>query len=86
MAVSHSHRHLVVRNGNFILLLTSSDQEWQFTLLLTSSGRKWQLADIPLHLLADLLPPQVHQGIYVMGCIWQSFWILQEKVGISFYF
>ena len=28
----------------------------------------------------------MHHGIYIMGCIWQLFWILQEKVGISFYF
>ena len=28
----------------------------------------------------------MHHGIYIMGCIWQPFWILQEKVGISFYF
>ena len=31
-------------------------------------------------------PPQMHHGIYIMGCIWQPFWILQEKVGISSYF
>ena len=30
--------------------------------------------------------PQMHHGIYIMGCIWQPFWILQEKVGISCYF
>ena len=30
--------------------------------------------------------PQMHHGIYIKGCIWQPFWILQEKVGISFYF
>ena len=28
----------------------------------------------------------MHHGIYIMGCIWQPFWILQEKVGISCYF
>ena len=56
--------HLVVKNGNF-------------TLLLTSSGQEWQLAD---------LPPQMHHGIYIIGCIWQPFWILQENMGISFYF
>ena len=51
MAISHWYTHLVVKNGNFTLLLTSSSQEWQFhistdilvvkngnfTLLLTSS-------------------------------------------------
>ena len=30
--------------------------------------------------------PQMHHGMYIMGCIWQPFWNLQEKVGISFYF
>ena len=30
--------------------------------------------------------PQMHHGIYIMECIWQPFWILQEKVGICFYF
>ena len=28
----------------------------------------------------------MHHGIYIMGCIWQPFWILQEKLGISCYF
>ena len=52
-------------------------------LLLTSSGQEWQLADLP----ADLPPPPhtMCHGIYIMGCIWQPFWILQEKVGISPY-
>ena len=42
--------------------------------------------------LADLPPPPVvassarHHGMYIMGCIWQPLWILQEKVGICFYF
>ena len=30
--------------------------------------------------------PQMHHGIYIMGCMWQPFWILQEKVEISSYF
>ena len=28
--------------------------------------------------------PQMHHGIYIMGCIWQPFWILQEKVEFPF--
>ena len=44
-------------------------------------------ADMPADLSADLpQPPQMHHGIYIMGCICKPFWILQEKVGISFYF
>ena len=30
MAISHCYWHLVVKNANFTLLLTSSGQEWQF--------------------------------------------------------
>ena len=35
-------------------------------------------ADMPADLSADLppTPPQMHHGIYIMGCIWQHFWIL----------
>ena len=111
MAISHYYWHLVVNNGNFTLLLTSSGQEclfhiptdtlwsrmaishcyWHlvvkngnFTILLTSSGEEWQLADLLLDLPADL-PPKMHHGIYIMECICQPFWILQEKVGIPFY-
>ena len=29
--------------------------------------------------------PQMHHGIYIMGCIWQPYWIPQEKVGILCY-
>ena len=54
MAISHWYTHLIVRNGNFTLLLTSSCQEWQFhiatdisgqeiiSLELTSSDQEWQ--------------------------------------------
>ena len=62
--------------------VTSSGEECQFHIptvrayIGPSSGRS---------------PPVVasnarHHGMYIMGCIWQSFWILQEKVGICFYF
>ena len=30
--------------------------------------------------------PKIHHGIYIIQCLWQPFWILQEKVGICFYF
>ena len=42
MAISHATDILVVKNGNFTLLLTSHGQEWQFHMLLTSSGQEWQ--------------------------------------------
>ena len=37
MAIAHCCSDVVVKNGNFTLLLTSSGQE----LLLTSSGQAW---------------------------------------------
>ena len=42
------------------------------------------LADLP----ADLPPHNsaMHHEMYITGCIWQPLWILQEKVGICFYF
>ena len=56
MAISHCSCHLVDNNGNFLLPMSSSGQEWQFyiandlqvvkngnfTLVLTSSGQEWQ--------------------------------------------
>ena len=71
MAISHCYWHQVVKNGNF-------------TFLLTSRGQEWQLADL-LKICQQIYPPQMHQGIYIMGGIWQPFCILQEKVGISCY-
>ena len=67
MAISHCYWHLVVRNGNF-------------TLLLTSSGQEWQLADIPPNAswdiyygmyLAAILDSQEKVGI---SCY---FWIIR---------
>ena len=63
MAISHCYWHLVVKNGNFTLLLTSSSQEWQFHIAtdiywsrmaishcsLTSSGQEWQF-----HIATDI--------------------------------
>ena len=62
MAISHCYWHLVVKNGNFTLLLTSSDQEWQshnatdvywsrmaFDIALTSSGQEWKF-----HIATDI--------------------------------
>ena len=63
MAIAHVYRHLVVKNGNFILLLTCSGQEWQFHMTndiswsrmaisygpLTFSGQEWQL-----HMYTDI--------------------------------
>ena len=36
--------------------------------------------------ICQQISPQMHHGIYIMGCIWQPFYILQEKVGIFLYF
>ena len=42
MVISHCYSHLVVKNGNFILLLTSSVQEMQLHTATESSGQEWQ--------------------------------------------
>ena len=71
-------------------VLTSGGKIWQFYP--RSAGRCTPITDIWWANLADLprsagrRTPQMHYGIYIMGCISQPFWILQEKVGIFFYF
>ena len=49
---------------------------------------KFQMFTIRAHLgrSPGWWTPQMHHGIYLMVCIWQPFWILQEKVGSSLYF
>ena len=43
MAISHCYLHVVVKNANFTLLLTSTDQEWQFHIATDmSSGQECQ--------------------------------------------
>ena len=50
MAISHCYQHLVVKNGNFTFLLTSSGLEWQFHIAtMTSSGQEWQF-----HIATDI--------------------------------
>ena len=44
MAISLCYSHLLIKNGHFTLLLTSSVQEWQFHIATdSSSGQEWQL-------------------------------------------
>ena len=49
---------------------------------------KFQMFTIRAHLgrSPGWWTPQMHHGIYIMGCIWQPYCILQEKVGISYVF
>ena len=42
MAILHCQCHLVVKNGNFTLLMTSSCQEWQFYIGTDIYGQEWQ--------------------------------------------
>ena len=66
--------HLVVKNGNWQIYQQIYPHYWHLVVRKGNCQICWQIY------------PQMHHGIYIMGCIWQSFWILQEKVGISFYF
>ena len=45
----HTAMNVVIRNGNYTLLLTSGGQDGNFTLLLTSRGQEWQF-----HILTDI--------------------------------
>ena len=72
MVISHCYWHLVVKNCNFTLLLTIL---WSRMAIGSSTPRSASRSTL-----------QMHHGIYIMGCIWQPFCILQEKVGISCYF
>ena len=90
--------HLVVKNGNFIFLLleliladqvtdlpphpllASSGQEWQFYISTSRANIGRSTGRYTPHLSVR------HHGMYIMGCIWQPLWILQEKVGICFCF
>ena len=67
------HPQMTITNFNY--------EGWYLPGLICNIVVKLILADV----VADL-PPKMHHGIYIMGCIWQPFWILQEKVQISSYF
>ena len=77
MAISHCYWHLVVKNGNFTLLLMSSVKNGNFTLLLTSSGQEYA---------QSRSTPKCIMGYILWDVFGSHFWFLQEKVGISFYF
>ena len=44
MAILHCYLQLVVKNGNFTLLLTSSGQEWQFYIVTDISSSRMAIA------------------------------------------
>ena len=52
MAIAHVYRHLVVKNGNFILLLTCSGQEWQFHMTTDISRSRMAISYVYWHLVA----------------------------------
>ena len=81
----------------FILLeLIVADQLAHLPLVVASSGQEWQydISTVRAHIQrpTGISAPTVeassarHHGMYIMGCIWQPLLILQEKVGICFYF
>ena len=86
--------HLVANNGNFRFHISRSsgrstplctDIQWPrmaisgFYCHTSYKQINWQIYPPHTH-------TQMHYGIYIMGYIWQPFWILQEKVGIFFHF
>ena len=51
MAISLCYSHLMVKNGNFTWLLTSSGQEWQFHIAIDISLSKMASSDCYWHLV-----------------------------------
>ena len=49
MAISHCYWHVVVKKGNFTLLLTSSAQEYQIHITTDIYGQEWQF-----HIATDM--------------------------------
>ena len=52
MAIAHVYRHLVVKNGNFILLLKCSVQEWQFHMTSDILWSRMAISYVYCHLVA----------------------------------
>ena len=52
MAIAHIYRHLLVTNGNFILLLTCSGQDWQFHITRDISWSKMAILYVYSHIVA----------------------------------
>ena len=61
-------------------VVASSGQEWQYEIstVRAHSGRS-NGRYTPTYSAR-------HHGMYIMGCICQPLWILEDKVGICFYF
>ena len=94
MVIWHWYWHLVLKNGNFTLLLTSSGHEWQFDMPLTSSGQEWQFdiatdiycsrIAITLLLTSSTEEWQFHIAIDIYWSrmtIWHCYWHLQVQNG-----
>ena len=98
MAISHSYWHLAMENGNLTLLLRSSGQEWHFHIATDIYWSRMVISHCYWHLVVkngnwqiypricwQIYPPNASWDIYYVMYL-AAIWILQEKVGISFYF
>ena len=63
-------------------LLASHGQEWKFYI----SAVRVHIGRANCRCTPHTQFSAIHHGMSITGCIWQSLWILQEKVGICFYF
>ena len=98
MANLHSYWHLLVKNGNFTLLLISSSQEWQiyiptdiYWLRMAFSHCYWHLVvkngnwQIYLKIFQQIYPPKASWDIYY-GLYLAAILYSARKVGVSSYF
>ena len=88
MAILYFHWHVVVKNGNFTLLLTCSGQEWHFcheidrkTFIFWVNLGMWHLKSIVLEKMSTVLRVSTH--IYgVSKEIDGKTWIFQLNLGM----
>ena len=75
--------HVIWLYGIYQAIITFHIVLKQYSIILDMGSYQYVILLLRL-ILAD--PLKMIHGIYIMGYIWQPFWILQEKLGISFYF
>ena len=74
MTISHCYWHLVVKNDNFTLVLTSTSQEWQYHIAMVIYWSGMAISHCYWHL-------QVKNGFNFTS--WSSYWHLVVKNKIS---
>ena len=79
MEISHCYWHLVVKNGYFTLLLTSSGQEWQFHITTNISwSRNWNSTFLSLDVIRKLKSSGQEWQFHIATDIWWRRWTISH--------